>query len=90
MRGVFVASRKGGDGVQGAPAPSLRCDYRLDIARACLHTHTHMGQVPETTQGRAVRGVSVSSLMGFTLICMAPTTRAQMYAGFMSIDSFTM
>ena len=64
MRGVFVASRKGGDGVQGAPAPSPRCDYRLDIARARLHTHTHMGQVPETTQARAMRGVFVASLMG--------------------------
>ena len=63
MRGVFVASRKGGDGVQGAPAPSPRCDYRIDIARARL-THTHLGQVPETTQARAMRGVSVSSLMG--------------------------
>ena len=44
-------------------ASSRPFDYRLDIARARL-THTHLGQVPETTQARAMRGVSVSSLMG--------------------------
>ena len=32
--------------------------------RVLVSTHTHMGQVPETTQARAMRGVFVASLMG--------------------------
>ena len=57
MRGVFVASRKGGDGVQGAPAPSLRCDYRLDIARARLHTHTYGTSARDYAGSRDARRV---------------------------------
>ena len=57
MRGVFVASRKGGDGVQGAPAPSPRCDYRLDIARARLHTHTYGTSARDYAGSRGARRV---------------------------------
>ena len=60
MRGASVASRTSGDRAKGAPAPSRRCDYRLDIPRA-RPPYRYTGRGLHIAQARAMWGASVAS-----------------------------